>query len=204
VESHIGLGEVYSLIGEGGDADMYDLAIINFSDAIQMAGERIGSRRLTKKELAAAYYSRGYARVKLYETGTLTKAESVLRQARRDFWLCCKSDPEHHKTNRAKKKLTKRLGYLAPQRLADRLGPLLIMLLSLTVFFFHAGQLFFQEPIGSLKEPGYYALLTFGALTLMVAGLYLPQIWKLKVAGIQLEKSAVEQITRSSTLGISK
>jgi hypothetical protein len=154
VESHIGLGEVYSLIGDAGDADMYDLAIIHFSDAIQMAEERIGSKRLTKKELAAAYYFRGYARVKLYEIGTLTKAESVLRQARRDFWLCCKSDPEHHKANRAKKKLTKRLGYLSPQRLADRLGPLLIILLSLTVFFFTQASFFFKNRSGLLRSRG--------------------------------------------------
>jgi tetratricopeptide (TPR) repeat protein len=204
VESHIGLGEVYSLFGDGGDADMYDLAISHFSDAIHMAEGRIGSKRLTKKELAAAYYSRGYARVKLYESGTLTKAEGVLGQARKDFGLCFKNDPEHHKAYRAKEKLAKRLGYLSPQRLADRLGPLLIMILSLTVFVFTQTSFFIQEPIGSLKEPGYYALLTFGALIFMVAGLYLPQTLKLKVAGIQLEKSAVEQISTSSTLGISK
>jgi hypothetical protein len=92
---------------------------------------------------------------------------------------------------------------LFPQ-LADRLGPLLIVLLSLTVFFFTQTSFFFHEPIRSLKEPGYYALLSFGALIFMVAGLYLPQILKLRVAGIQLEKSAVKQITTSSTLGISK
>ena len=51
---------------------------------------------------------------------------------------------------------------------------------------------------------GYYAVLTFGALIFMVAGLYLPQILKLKVAGIQLEKSSAEQITTPSALGISK
>jgi hypothetical protein len=51
---------------------------------------------------------------------------------------------------------------------------------------------------------GTYALLTFGSLIFMVAGLYLPQILKLKVAGIELEKSSVNQITISGTLGISK
>jgi superkiller protein 3 len=57
---------------------------------------------------------------------------------------------------------------------------------------------------------GYYALLTFGSLLFMVVGLYLPQILKLKVAGIELEKSSVDQATvgdqafAGGTLGISK
>ena len=204
VESHIGLGEVYSMIGDSGDADMYDLAISHFSQAIQITKSRTGSKRLTKKELAAAYYSMGYARVKLYESGKITKDDSLLREARSDFWRSFDNDPEHHKAYRAKVKLEKRLSYLSPQRLADRLGPLLIMLLSFTVFFFTQTSFFFHEPAGFLKEPGYYALLSFGALIFMVAGLYLPQILKLSVGGIKLEKSAVEQITTSSTLGISK
>jgi tetratricopeptide (TPR) repeat protein len=51
---------------------------------------------------------------------------------------------------------------------------------------------------------GYYALLTFGSLLFMVVGLYLPQILKLRVAGIELEKSSVDQAGAGGTLGISK
>lgn len=51
---------------------------------------------------------------------------------------------------------------------------------------------------------GYYALLSFGSLIFMVAGFYLPQILKLKVAGIELEKSSVDQITTTGSLGIRK
>jgi len=50
----------------------------------------------------------------------------------------------------------------------------------------------------------YYILLTFGYLLFMVVGLYLPQILKLKVGSIELEKSTVDQIRTSGTLGISK
>jgi hypothetical protein len=38
-------------------------------------------------------------------------------------------------------------------------------------------------------EPGYYALICFGALMFMVAGLYLQQLSKLKFGGIELEKT---------------
>ena len=51
---------------------------------------------------------------------------------------------------------------------------------------------------------GYYALLTFGSLLFMVVGLYLPQILKLRVAGIELEKSSIDQAGAGGTLGISK
>lgn len=51
---------------------------------------------------------------------------------------------------------------------------------------------------------GSYALLSFGSLMFMVAGLYLPQILKLKVAGIELEKSTIDQIATTGSLGIRK
>ncbi|MFZ0390751.1 MAG: tetratricopeptide repeat protein, partial [Calditrichia bacterium] len=50
----------------------------------------------------------------------------------------------------------------------------------------------------------FYGLLTFGALIFMVAGLYLQEITRLKFGTIELEKSSVDQITTSSTLGITK
>jgi tetratricopeptide (TPR) repeat protein len=53
-------------------------------------------------------------------------------------------------------------------------------------------------------DVGYYALFTFGPLIFVVAGAYLQQISKLKFAGIEIEKSSVDQISTSSSLGISK
>ena len=38
----------------------------------------------------------------------------------------------------------------------------------------------------------------------LVVGLYLPQILKLRVAGIELEKSSVDQATAGGALGLSK
>jgi hypothetical protein len=43
-----------------------------------------------------------------------------------------------------------------------------------------------------------------GALIFAVVDLFLPQIRKIKGAGIEIEKSSVTQITTSETLGISK
>jgi hypothetical protein len=47
-----------------------------------------------------------------------------------------------------------------------------------------------------------YSLLTFGSLLFMVAGLYLPQLLKLKVGGIELEKSSLDQSTPAGPIGI--
>jgi tetratricopeptide (TPR) repeat protein len=67
VESHIGLGEVYTAMGDAGDSDMYDEAIRCFTRGIMNGRSTYGSKRLKKKDLSAALYSRGYANVKLYE-----------------------------------------------------------------------------------------------------------------------------------------
>jgi hypothetical protein len=52
--------------------------------------------------------------------------------------------------------------------------------------------------------PSEYITVTLGALLLMVASCYLPQLLKLKVPGIELEKAAVDQITTLGPVGISK
>jgi tetratricopeptide (TPR) repeat protein len=210
IESHIGLGEVYTTMGDDGDGDMYDLAIHHFAEGIKLAksmdkGSRRpkkGSKQLKTKELAAAYYSLGYARVMLYEASNTPKDESQLRQARENFVVCFKMDPDHHKAQRAKEKLEQRLNRFTPQGLIERVGPWVIAILSFLVFVVCQLGFFFNVPksIG----PDFYALLTFGSLIFMVAGLYMPHILKLRVGGIELEKSPVEQITISGSIGISK
>lgn len=53
-------------------------------------------------------------------------------------------------------------------------------------------------------DVGFYALFTFGPLIFFVAGAYLQQISRLKFAGIEIEKSSVDQISTSGSLGVSK
>jgi hypothetical protein len=52
------------------------------------------------------------------------------------------------------------------------------------------------------SEPSVYLTLTLSSQVFMVVGLYLPQMLKLNVAGIELEKSAVRPIATSEALGI--
>jgi hypothetical protein len=51
---------------------------------------------------------------------------------------------------------------------------------------------------------GPHLALTFGSLVLAVAGLFLPELLKLKVAGVELEKSPVEQQRRPVSFDLSR
>ena len=99
---------------------------------------------------------------------------------------------------------------------AERLIPLLIFVFSIGVFFL-IQVIFVASFFDRAKFPRFdflvqaqhltiteYIAVTFGALVLMVAGSYLPQLLKLKVPGVELEKAAVDQITTLGPIGISK
>ena len=215
VESQIGLGEVYVAMADSGESDLYEEAVKHFTLGIKYALSRRGSKILKKKNLAALYYSRGYASVQLYEAVTLAKNEKLIYDAFRDFKKSFKNDPYHFKAKRAKEKLEKRLMRFTPQRITEIVAPLIIFMLSFIVFIFSQTSFFIDVAqslmlfsIELLKfkpiEIGSYVLLTFGSLIFMIAGLYLPQVLKLKVGSIELEKSPVEQIATISTLGIGK
>jgi hypothetical protein len=53
-------------------------------------------------------------------------------------------------------------------------------------------------------EVSYYALIAFGALLFMIAGAYLPQLTRLKFAGLQLDKSTAERVETVRSIGIDK
>ena len=124
----------------------------------------------------------------------------MLHLALKDFRECKKNDPEYHKAGRAIIKIEDRLTSFSPENIREKWGPFIISGLSLLAF--SLGQVgFFYYNMISVE---YYILLTFGYLLFMVVGLYLPQILKLKVGSIELEKSTVDQIRTSGTLEISK
>ena len=133
VESQIGLGEVYVAMGEEGEADIYTQAIRHFTKAIEISNNAEGSQQLSPKELAAVQYSRGYARVKLYESSTVIRDENLLSKALDDFKKCVKNDSEHYKGRRAIEKLQKQTGILRTQTLSQWLGTSFILLPSLFI-----------------------------------------------------------------------
>ncbi|MBI3660217.1 tetratricopeptide repeat protein [Candidatus Acetothermia bacterium] len=202
VESHIGLGKVYTDMGDLGDTDMYDQAICHFCTAIKVSLSGQGSKTLKKKEQADILYMKGYARVKLYESTKIRRDENLLDQALEDFNKSFCKDRDHHKARRAKEKLEKILDFSSGNRLLEKIEPWLISGSSFFIFVSTQVILYLGQPI-RLDAVG-YSLLIFGSLLFMVAGLYLPHIQKLKVWGIELEKGSVDQIRPTGTLGIVK
>ncbi len=205
VESHIGLGEVYLAMG-GDDGEMYHRALRCFTKALEIADSTRGSKKLRGKDRADVMFSRAYARVMSYENASITaKDEQQLRGAEQDFKICFELDPDNHDAERNREKLAKRLSGRFVGRFVDKVAPWVIFVLSLLVFIFSQLNFYFPGSVckeGLIKNAGYYALLTFGSLVFMVAGLYLPQILKLKVGGIEMEKKPFEQMPTSVSLGM--
>lgn len=279
VESHIGLGEVYTAMGEAGDGDRYDQAIRYFTETINIRHPENWSKSLNKKELAAVYYSRGYTQIKRYEASRTRREEKQLLQiSRDDFSKCYQNDPNHYKGKRALEKIEERLRPFSSNWLTEYGGPTIIFILAFFLllssqFIFIIGKPVFEEsfsitekafdslkaakiPEDILKElenikekkfigseeflselqkkvrtslssenkslilkqtslgktyqglqpikESHHIMLTFGMLIFMIFGLYLPQILKLKVGSLELEKSAVDQLKTPGMLGISK
>jgi superkiller protein 3 len=204
VESEIGLGQVYTAMAEGcRDGDFYDEAIHHFKRAIDMAKNNSSkvSKKMTSQEWAAVYYASGYARVKLHGSSKTIKDDRLLWDARKDFKQSLNYDKEHHKAERAAKKITEKLRPFSPERFLEKVGPMTI--LAMSAFVFVLVQISFLRK-GMFHDLAFYVPVTFGSIILMIAGFYLPRLLKLKVAGIELEKSSVDQITSAGSVEISQ
>jgi tetratricopeptide (TPR) repeat protein len=202
VEAHIGLGEIHNALGDQGDPDMYDRAIRHFNQALWLADHRQGSKRLTKKERSAVHYSKGYGYVKLYENGGRFAREGDINSALREFGRCCDLDAENQRAVRARDKIRMHVGLASPAGLLSRYGPVALTGCAFVVLLL-AQIGFWTDILPSRFQVNSYIVVTFGSLLFVVAGLSLPQLLKLKVAGIELEKSAIDQLARPATLGIS-
>jgi hypothetical protein len=144
-------------------------------------------------------------RVKRYEHNGKASRPSSLSPALTDFQCAREADPNHDKALAAIEKISKLLrGRRKLESIMDRLGPPLIAAAGLFVFVL--AQLAFVLPRtvldGARIDYTPYGALTFGALAFIVAGLSLPKLLKLKVPGIELQKSAADQVSAPSTLGI--
>lgn len=212
VESHLGRGELFKTLGDNGDVDSYDHAIRFFSDALALSKSKEGSKVLTGRELAALFYSRGYASVKLYENTKPARSESLLRAALSDFEASYQKDKNNFRAKRAAEKLRLRLSYTRSQSILRSVGPAFIFLISVLVFgltqwfFFKSKPVVWDDTAKIMKvmSETHYALLTFGSIIFMIAGLSLPELLKIKIAGVELEKSSIEQVQPFSSLGILK
>jgi hypothetical protein len=206
-----GAAQVCIELADDSDPDQYETAVKFLTDALTHGrSQESGSERLSNGELLAnIYYMRGYARTKSYEAdASRTTSIAPLKAALNDFRNCNEVDPLYSKARAAIEKINKRLRRRRGQFLVDVLGPIIIFCLSALLFLF--AQLAFicswfkVLPANALvNDPLVYSSLTFTSLLFMVAAVYLPQLLKLKLPGIELEKASVDQVSAPS-IGISR
>jgi tetratricopeptide (TPR) repeat protein len=214
IDALLGAARVCIDLADEGDPDQYRLAERYLSDALKHGLERSGSKQLRGVELANVYYLRGYVRVKRYESDPKASQLIALVNARTDFRNCLRVDRNHPKAAAAMAKIMKHVGRRGAESLIDVLGPLAICLFSTLVFLLAQVDFMFRGtslraalgflPANVITDPKIYAAVTFSALLFMVAGLYLPKVLKLKVAGIELQKTSAEQVSAPSTLDITR
>jgi tetratricopeptide (TPR) repeat protein len=202
VDAHVGLAELgISLGDETRDPEGYERAVMHLSEVITLNARRETSRRLSKKELAQIYYSRGYAQIRLNTIeGRLTSSDRI-PAALHDFDTAIDLDRFHAKASTARNKVRATIPPRS-ERAVKSWGSFLLCAVAMIVFLL--AQFSFWAPADSPASLfGYnltlrqiegttYAALTFGAMAFLIAGLYLPQLLKLKVGVIEFERSPMD------------
>jgi hypothetical protein len=111
-----------------------------------------------------------------------------------------REDPHHFRAARALEKISHPARDL-PRRAIEEWSPVLVAGIALIIFC--VVQISFI--LGAKRINGTnYALLTFGLLMFVVAGIYSPEISKLKVGTAELQKAVREQAPEPITLGIAR
>jgi hypothetical protein len=141
----------------------------------------------------------GYAWTKRHELGGLNGAFS-LKNARDEFKKAA-DDYGSEKATRALEKLQRSTRQDGTQIV--RAGMVLIVSLAVLTFVLAQIDFFLVTARAHRLASAIYGLLTFGALLFIVVGLFLPEILKLRVGSIELEKSAASEQT-SAGLGIQR
>jgi hypothetical protein len=210
VEARIGLAEALTALGDRGEPDRYEHAEREFARGIALAyragvpqlDERTGSNPLASHGLAAAHYARGYALVRLHESESSRVpfprgGRSYLEEALHQFREARTIDPTHSQATsaieclEAERRRARSRGWLQQWIPIALVGLCLLLLVAANVFFI-------DQQLGA----NVYAALVFGLLLFMIAALSLPQLLKLKVGGIALEKTVVEQGVLAAGLGV--
>ena len=215
IEARIGLAEVLLAQAENDRPENYELAIAEYGEAIRLADNvlrappklREGSTRLSPRKLATLHYQVAFAYTKLFNAdiargtlgvqgpGHIAKAVKAFRQAR-------DTDPTYLQPRAALERVSREQRERRQRRMLETVAPVvlgivcLVLLVLLHLGYFvgpvrHALPATFQAKL----TPTSYTLLLFGLLILLVAVISLPQLLKLKLGGVSLEKAPLEHAT---------
>jgi tetratricopeptide (TPR) repeat protein len=212
VEARIGRAEVLIAQAEADEPALYELTITDYKEAMRLSEgvatllpeKREGSIALPPRTLARLHYQIGYAHTKLFDADVARKFIGRPRQgnlilATRAFRNAVEIDRSHPQAAAALDRVRRERRQQRSRR-TETWIPRALGLLCLAVFVL-INLAFFVRPLrddlpADFKNdltPTSYAMLVFGILVLTVAVVSLPQLLKLKIAGVSLEKAPIEQ-----------
>lgn len=194
IDAHLGLAEVYTNMGELGNEKMYEIALGYLCSALDLYFNGKGSKNLSKIQLSQIFYSKAYVKMKIYQ---FSKDVKILTTIKNDLEACLRNNSENYLAVWALNRLRKRKESLA-NSLIEYIGPWMVVIPSLlilvvSIISFLGILPFHEKALGSQMNKSDFATLFFGSLTFLIIGLSLPQILKLKVVGIELEKQSLDQ-----------
>jgi tetratricopeptide (TPR) repeat protein len=211
VEALIGSARTCIELADDGDTDRYEMALKFLTQSLKY-GREGGSTRLREIDIADVYYMRGYAKTKRYEADRLSPLQ--ITPALHDFRQAIKNNPDHDAAQAAFNKVARRIAQRASESTSNAIGTVLVSLAAAIVFAFAQIDFFLRgtwlhrilamPPTPLLEKPGYYATVTFSSLAIMIAGLSLGKLLKLKVAGIELEKASADPTAPAAGLNIGR
>lgn len=233
--ANIGLGKVYLAMAEAEKGEEgnegYERAIEYFDKGINTMKNRSFNEQ-SNGDIADAYYLRGCAKLKMCKSAKgFNKNDGLLADARCDFESCFAMNPVHYKAKRAKEKIADAMSHSPYQHFTNWLCPWMILGFSVIIFLLSVCKLFFikQEnnnaPEGKDNQPAkadgflkrvfssvfgagsntVYVTLIFAAFLAASFVPFLPQISKMKLGALEVEKDSVEQkLTSKSFIDIEK
>lgn len=181
----IGLGEVFTHVADADESEFYHDAEEAYSQAISVARKSRGVQSLSDHQKSELYYARAYVRVKLFQNSRPYAGHEYLEGARKDINVSISYNSENHKAKRAYEQLNS--GHVRHFSLWARAGTaFLSVIFVLTIIMAQLG-FWFKWP--QQIEIAFYISLLLSSSVLLIALLYLPQVIKLKVPGLELEKA---------------
>jgi len=221
ISAGLALGDVLLAKGEGGDGESFTEADAVLGDTLALSfaaeqaayGARKASTVLVGKSLSDALYLQGYAKVKQPDASWRGRIRAGASSARLDaaealFQRAIEADRRNVRASRA---LTLLRSGRKQERTAagiERFGAPVVALVAVVALVLVQLSLFISWPALRRERESLtfasYGALTFGLLALLMAAFYLPSILKLKVAGVELEKSVQQPSVETPIIGISR
>ena len=181
----IGLAEVFTHMADAEEVEFYHNAEEAYTQAISIALKSREVQSLSDHQKSELYYARAYVRVKLFKNSRPYAGREHLTGARKDINVSISYNSENYKAKRAREQL----GSGNARHISFWTGLGTVFLSVIFVVTIIMAQLGFWLNWPLHIEVAFYLPLLLGSSVLLIALLYLPQVIRLKVPGLELEKA---------------